>query len=81
MGYHITEIQRGVLGTSSKIQEELDELKDGEAQGARLLILCELADLVGAIDYHLKINFPGWKMSDLKQMADLTQSAFKEGER
>lgn len=81
MGYHKTEIQKGVLGESSKIQEELDELKDGEAQGARLLILCELADLVGAIDYYLKIHFPGWKMNDLQQMANLTQSAFKEGER
>jgi hypothetical protein len=81
MGYHVSPIAKGVLGESSKIQEELDELKDAEAQSARLLILCELADLVGSIDYYLKIKFPGWKLKDLEQMAALTQSAFKEGER
>lgn len=31
-GYHIVTIQKGDLGESSKIQEELDELKDAENQ-------------------------------------------------
>jgi hypothetical protein len=81
MGYHQTKIEKGDLGRSSKIQEELDELKDAEQQGARLLVLCELSDLVGAIQYYLHINYPGWKLSDLQQMADLTSAAFKEGRR
>jgi hypothetical protein len=81
MGYHKTEIAEGVLGESSKIQEELDELKDAEEQGVNLLMLCELADLVGAIDYYLECNFPGWTIEDLYKMAMLTKSAFKEGER
>ena len=31
-GYHITEIKKGELGEISKLQEELDELKDAHAQ-------------------------------------------------
>ena len=34
MGYHTVEITKGELGKSSKIQEELDELKDAENQPA-----------------------------------------------
>jgi hypothetical protein len=80
-GYHEAEIRKGKLGESSKIQEELDELKDAENQGAKVLALVELADLVGAIDYYLKIHFPGFKFKDLQQMASLTAQAFKEGHR
>lgn len=81
MGYHKIEIQKGVLGEISKIQEELDELKDGEAQGVRLLMLCELADIIGAVDFYLETHFPGWKISDLHKMAMLTKSAFADGKR
>ena len=81
MGYHVATIQKGVLGESSKLQEEIDELKDAEAQGARLMALCELADLVGAIGAYLEHNYPGWSMEDLQKMATATTSAFKEGTR
>lgn len=48
--FHKVEIQRGVYGELSKIQEELDEAKDAEAQGQDLMLLIELADIVGAVE-------------------------------
>jgi phosphoribosyl-ATP pyrophosphohydrolase len=77
--YHTVEIKKGVLGKSSKIQEELDELLDAEKQGVKILIHCELADLYGALrecahSYDLS-------MEDLRQMVNLTAAAFKAGDR
>ena len=80
-GYHVNEIVKGELGKSSKIQEELDELKDAEEQGVKILVLCELADIVGAIEAYLKANCPGFGLHDLHQMAKLTSEAFKVGQR
>jgi phosphoribosyl-ATP pyrophosphohydrolase len=78
-GYHTVHIEKGVLGEISKIQEELDELKDAEKQGVKILIACELADLYGAIRvYALKY---GLKMGDLHDMAKLTRNAFEQGSR
>lgn len=48
-GYHEREIPRGTLGEVSKIDEELAEYKDACEQGAKILVICELADLFGAI--------------------------------
>lgn len=81
MGYHKTEITKGVLGTTSKIAEELDELKDAEQQGIKILMLCELADLVGAVDWYLRKQFPSLSIKDLQEMATATEAAFKDGER
>ena len=44
MSYHLTEIAKGVLGELSKIQEELDEVKDAENQQNKIMIGCELSD-------------------------------------
>lgn len=78
-GYHTVKIHRGVLGEISKIQEELDELKDAENQGVKILIACELSDLYGALRaYALK---HGYKMADLHDMAKLTRNAFEQGLR
>lgn len=79
MGYHKNKIKKGVLGELSKIQEELDELKDAEEQGVKILIHCELSDLYGAIREYA--NKFGLSMDDLKQMSDLTESAFRDGQR
>jgi hypothetical protein len=79
MGYHTVEIAKGVLGESSKIQEELDELRDAERQKVKILIQCELADLYGALE-HCARSY-GLSMDDLKQMAHLTEEAFRQGER
>jgi phosphoribosyl-ATP pyrophosphohydrolase len=78
-GYHTVEIAKGVLGKSSKIQEELDELLDAEKQGVKILIHCELADLYGALREYAATH--GLTMEDLRAMVDLTKSAFEHGER
>lgn len=78
-GYHSVKIKKGVLGEISKIQEELDELKDAEKLGVKVLIHVELCDLFGAIrEYAEKY---GLRMRDLHDMAKLTRRAFKQGHR
>lgn len=78
-GYHLTEITKGVLGELSKIQEELDELKDAENQNSKVMIGCELSDLYGAIEaYAEKYNL---SMNDLANMSEITKRAFAQGER
>jgi hypothetical protein len=79
MGYHVATITKGVLGESSKIQEELEELRDAERQGVKILIECELADIYGALEHCAKSY--GLSMHDLEDMAHLTEKAFQEGER
>ena len=81
MGYHKTKIKKGELGKLSKIQEELDELQDAQKQGVRILMLCEIADLIGAIQAYLDNHLEGFKIQDALEMAGLTASAFKEGKR
>ena len=78
-GYHVTDIQKGKLGTISKIQEELDELKDAENQGSKIMTMVELSDLYGAIEeYCTQQNIT---MEDLKIFSDITKRAFKNGRR
>jgi phosphoribosyl-ATP pyrophosphohydrolase len=77
--YHTVEIKKGVLGKSSKIQEELDELLDAEKQGVKILIYCELADLYGALRAVAESH--GLTMEDLRLMVNLTAEAFKAGDR
>ena len=79
MGYHKSKIKKGVLGQSSKIQEELDELVDAEKQKCKILVHVELSDLYGALEKCAQ-NY-GLEMSDLKQMSDLTSKAFESGSR
>lgn len=79
MGYHAAIIEKGVLGESSKIQEELDELVDAEAQGNKILAMCELADLYGALE--ARAAQYGLAMQDLKTMARATAAAFQDGSR
>lgn len=79
MGYHTRQITKGVLGHSSKIREELEELEDAELQGNRILAMCELADIYGALAYAAEMY--GLTMTDLEKMALATSSAFKEGSR
>jgi hypothetical protein len=79
MGYHTKEIQKGILGKSSKIKEELYELFDAEEQGVKILAHCELADIYGALEACAESY--GLTMEDLRKMLELTKSAFKEGSR
>lgn len=79
MGYHKKEIQKGVLGEFSKIKEEFEELNDAQEQGDKILQICELTDLVGAIEEYIK----KWNITidDLVQFSNKTKSAFKERKR
>ena len=79
MGYHLKEIKKGEIGEYSKIKEEFEELTDAFEQNNSVLIICELTDLIGAIEeYAKKFNL---SLGDLKRFSDLTKSAFKEGKR
>lgn len=79
MGYHTKEIKKGVLGEFSKIEEEFNELKDGVEQDDKILIICELTDLIGAIEeYSKKYNLT---LEDLIKFSNKTKSAFKDGQR
>jgi len=81
MGYHTKEIEKGVYGEVSKIQEEMDEFLDAWGQQAKLLMLCELADLYGAIAGFVEKQFPGMTMTDIEVMSRMTKEAFEAGER
>lgn len=78
-GYHITNIEKGVLGEISKIEEELNELKDAEKQGSKIMMMVELSDLYGALEeYCVK---QGLTIEDLKIFSNITKRAFKNGRR
>lgn len=81
IGYHLTEIEKGVLGESSKILEEVLELRDAETQGCKVMALVELSDLVGAIKHYLAKHHPDTRLIDLEIMANITRRAFDNGRR
>ncbi|MBX9722744.1 MAG: hypothetical protein K2X81_15195 [Candidatus Obscuribacterales bacterium] len=76
-GYHIRKIVKGVIGESSKIYEELQELEDSEEQGVRLMALIELSDMYGTIQRYLEKHFPDVTMDDLKQRSENTNYCVK----
>lgn len=79
MGYHSKPIPKGVLGEPSKIVEECLELQDAVGQGNKVLEICEMCDLIGAIEARAaRFNLT---IDDLVKMKDATKSAFQEGER
>jgi phosphoribosyl-ATP pyrophosphohydrolase len=79
MGYHKIEIKKGVLGEISKITEEYQELIDANNQENKVLVICELCDLIGAIEaYSQKYNL---SLPDLIKMMESTKSAFIEKKR
>lgn len=80
MGYHKNKINKGELGHFSKIKEEFEELSDAYFQSNPVLELCELADLIGAIEAY-SLNHYDIELLDLIKMTRATQSAFKDGER
>lgn len=79
MGYHKNVIPKGKLGEFSKIEEEFLELKDAFQQNHKILQICELADIIGAIEeYGKKFNLT---LEDIIQMKDSTKESFEEGKR
>lgn len=79
MGYHKKEIPKGKLHTFSKIKEEFLEFEDAVEQNDLILQLCELCDLIGAIEAYIEPR--GIFLEDLKKFSDKTKMAFKEGKR
>jgi len=79
-GYHKVEIPKGVLGEFSKIEEEILELKDAASQNCNVLVLCELCDLLGAIEAFTTKQF-NITLRDLTQFKNLTKQAFESGKR
>jgi len=80
-GYHIRPIEKREVGTLGKIAEEVEEALDAQEQGVELMVLIELADIVGAIKHYLAANHPELSLSDLEKMADVTARAFRAGRR
>ena len=80
-GYHLREIDKGVLGEASKVREEVEEFLDAVDQGVSIMALVELSDLMGAVKAYLDRHHPGMELSDLIAMSDVTARAFKNGRR
>lgn len=80
-GYHLRDIPKGIFGELSKIEEELEEIKDSVEQKSKVMELVELSDLYGAVKGYLEKHHPGVTMEDLRIMSDITQRAFRSGAR
>ena len=81
MSYHLQPIPVGHYGEISKIEEELLELKDAQAQGIKIMELNELSDIMGAIEGYLEKHHPGMTLDDLIVMNKATRRAFESGHR
>ena len=80
MGYHIRKIPKGVLGQPSKITEEYLEFIDSIEQDNIIMALCELSDLIGAIESYTEKNY-NLSITDLLTMKNATKRAFETGRR
>lgn len=80
MGYHLQKIKKGEVGEFSKIVEEYEELCDAYTQNCKVLQICELSDLIGAIECYC-VNKFNLTLEDLIDFSRKTQIAFKTGER
>ena len=81
MPYHRKNIEKGVVGETSKIREELEELLDAEEQQNPVVMLLEMSDILGAIDMYLRKHHPTISIVDLLMMSGTTISAFQDGTR
>lgn len=81
-GYHIKDIVPGKYGELSKVKEELEEAFDAEEQGNRLMVLIELADIIGAISGYLDKKYnSNFTLQDLMKMVESNKRAFESGHR
>ncbi len=80
MGYHENKIDKGTFGEFSKIIEEYQELCDAHSQYNPILELCELADLIGAIEEYAEKKF-NIQLDEIIAMKERTKEAFQEGKR
>ena len=80
MAYHLKRIKKGKIGKFSKIREEYQELKDAHEQKDNILEICELTDLIGAIEEYSKKKH-NLDLNDLIRFSNKTKKAFKENKR
>lgn len=80
MGYHKREIERGEYYEFSKIKEEFEELEDAYEQDDKVLQLCEMSDMMGAVEGYLERHFR-MELNDLIKFKEKTKSAFVSGKR
>lgn len=80
MAYHKRKIKKGQFGEFSKIEEEIEELFDAVDQECKMLILCELCDLIGSIEGYVDKKF-NLSLEDLVKFSRMTQESFKDGTR
>lgn len=80
MAYHLKEIPKGKIGEFSKIKEEFLELEDAVIQKDKILQICELTDLIGAIKLFSLNNFC-LSLDDLINFNKKTEDAFLQGKR
>ena len=80
MGYHKRVIEKGKLGNFSKIREEYEELLDAFEQKDKILQLCEMSDLIGAIEAYASEKF-NISLEDIISFSEKTKKAFKEKKR
>lgn len=80
MPYHKKQIPKGTYGEFSKITEEYLEFEDAFEQGDKVLQLCELSDLLGAIEAYTLGRF-NVGLLDLIKFSNKTKSTFIEGSR
>jgi phosphoribosyl-ATP pyrophosphohydrolase len=78
-GYHVTKIEKGILGDVSKVEEELAEYKDAMKQGSEIMAVVELADVYGALEALCEKH--NLTMKDLKKFSKITKRAFRNGHR
>lgn len=78
--YHTVEIPKGVFGHHSKITEEYLEFEDAMNQDNPVLALCELVDLIGAIEAFV-ITRHNISLTSLIDMMELNKKAFRDGHR
>jgi len=78
-GYHLRNIPKAPFGTADKILEEALELVDAHKQGAKVMAMCECADIVGAVRTYL--DREGVSFDDIQRMATITSRAFASDRR
>lgn len=80
MSYHVKYIPKGEYGELSKIIEEVAELQDAHEQDCMIMELCELADLIGAIEAYT-VKHHNKTLNDLITFSRITKRAFESGHR
>lgn len=80
-GYHLRAVKRGTLGDFSKIEEEVDEMRESIEQCNPIMALVEMSDLLGAMKAYLAKHHPSINLLDLMAMSNATERAFKSGRR